>query len=157
MGIVEIKVRSVISFVRPTTCRVRDRRVGRVVGRCTRDRVPSPASATWCNPGTCDGSPSAGDGARGDVERAARSAATSRERVRKHDHPVVPSTPRARNPSCMYYKRGWDGGGFDGTKYFEVWNEPDGLPFATGAACPHRDVYKTRTLANCGANCGDGW
>jgi xylan 1,4-beta-xylosidase len=47
----------------------------------------------------------------------------------------------------MHYNQGWASGFTYGIKYFEIWNEPDFLPFWAGTPDQYHDLYKTIALA----------
>jgi xylan 1,4-beta-xylosidase len=47
----------------------------------------------------------------------------------------------------MHYNKGWANGFMYGIKYFEIWNEPDFLPFWAGTPDQYHDLYKTIGLA----------
>jgi hypothetical protein len=46
----------------------------------------------------------------------------------------------------MHYNQGWDNGFSYGIKYFEIWNEPDFLPFWTGTGDQYHELYKAIAL-----------
>lgn len=41
----------------------------------------------------------------------------------------------------MHYNQGWANGSMYGIRYFEIWNEPDFLPFWTGTGDQYHDLY----------------
>jgi len=47
----------------------------------------------------------------------------------------------------MHYNQGWANGFMYGIKYFEIWNEPDFIPFWSGTPDQYHDLYKTIALA----------
>ena len=47
----------------------------------------------------------------------------------------------------MHYNQGWANGFSDGIRYFEIWNEPDFLPFWAGTGDQYHELYKKIALA----------
>jgi xylan 1,4-beta-xylosidase len=47
----------------------------------------------------------------------------------------------------MHYNGGWSKGFMYGIKYFEIWNEPDFIPFWSGTGDQYHDLYKAIALA----------
>ena len=47
----------------------------------------------------------------------------------------------------MHYNKGWAKGFHYGIRYFEIWNEPDFMPFWGGTAAQYYDLYKKVALA----------
>ncbi|HWO14681.1 MAG TPA: hypothetical protein VNN80_34500 [Polyangiaceae bacterium] len=47
----------------------------------------------------------------------------------------------------MHYNKGWANGFRYGIRYFEVWNEPDFLPFWAGTSAQYYELYERVTLA----------
>jgi hypothetical protein len=47
----------------------------------------------------------------------------------------------------MHYNQGWASGFTYGIRYFEIWNEPDFLPFWAGTGDQYHDLYKKIALA----------
>ena len=43
----------------------------------------------------------------------------------------------------MHYNKGWANGFHYGIRYWEIWNEPDFMPFWGGTPEEFRELYKT--------------
>jgi hypothetical protein len=54
----------------------------------------------------------------------------------------------------MHYNQGWASGFSYGIRYFEIWNEPDFLPFWAGTGDQYHELYKKVALAIKGVDTG---